>query len=101
MDHSAIRANQHDFGNRHAAGSSRNLLHAQQAPQNQFLGHRPPGRRLPVDRLRRAARRSDGLRRQHAGTLALFFFRPVENMILPPRLVVRESCGGGATIDFV
>ncbi len=26
--------------------------------------------------------------------------RPVDNMILPPRLVVRESCGGGATIDL-
>ena len=26
---------------------------------------------------------------------------PAENMILPPRLVVRESCGGGATIDLV
>jgi hypothetical protein len=27
--------------------------------------------------------------------------RSVENMILPPRLVVRESCGGRATIDLV
>ncbi len=44
---------------------------------------------------------ASSLRRQHTGTLALLFFRPAENMILPPRLVVRESCGGGATIDLV